>query len=95
MESSDWAEDTNSGSGEVSSKMRQECKPDYEGMINEMRKKLEFTRNFYHSCEEFILHGPEIINRKHLKDLIGHLHITIKEREIALERLMEKAEKEA
>ncbi len=93
MESSDWAEDT--PSGKTLGNVRQECKPDYEGMINELKTKLRYTRIFYGACEEFILHGPNVLNKKHLKDLIGHLHIEVKQTEIALDQLMEKAEKES
>ncbi len=94
MESSDWAEGIDER-GDISSKMTQECKPDYEGMINKLKKKLEVTCNFFQSCEEFILHGLRILNKGKLKDLIGHLHMEIQEKEKAIEKLMEKAEKES
>jgi len=94
MESSiDWGD---SSPTEMGSAKRQEiCKTDYETIINKARSDLRECTVLYTAVRSFILNGPRVVNKKHLKSLLGYLIIDIAQRKKTIDDLMEQAEKEA
>ena len=49
----------------------------------------------YTAVRSFILHGPRIVNKNHLKSLLGYLIIDIAQRKETIYDLIKQAEKEA
>ena len=90
MESTDWGKGYSGSKGELS----EECKPNFEKRINDLKKNIANTKMFFVALETFVLTGPHIVENKNLKSLGGFLHFAIKEMQIQLDRLMEQAEKQ-
>ena len=79
----EWAEDGGdpmTSSGHASMLRKEECKPDYDGMIKSIQEQDTLITELYKAAEEFVFHKKTRIrglSRTSLLNLIGQCHVQL------------------